>query len=130
MVQPIQENLTIDCQDFLDLSYIRLAETSFSIGFRVKGLMGERTASVLGGAALVGEILSHPSYPCFMRSLCDPYVSLHCNHQVKSTPVCWKTRQASWNSDHFFLCDRGARLIVSVGKQFALSSFMLKCHNQ
>lgn len=49
-----------------------------------------------------------------INGLCDPYVTLHCNHQVKSTTTCWKTRQAAWNSDHFFLCDRGARLIVSV----------------
>ena len=48
------------------------------------------------------------------NGLCDPYVTLFCNHQSKSTSTCWKTRQGHWNSDHTFLCDRGSRLIVSV----------------
>ena len=52
--------------------------------------------------------------PMDTNGLCDPYVLLHCNHQVKSTHTCWKTRHAQWNSDHFFLCDRGSRMIVSV----------------
>lgn len=52
--------------------------------------------------------------PMDANGLCDPYVTLHCNHQSKSTSTCWKTRQARWESDHYFLCDRGARLIVSV----------------
>ena len=42
------------------------------------------------------------------------YTYIHVRIQVKSTTTCWKTRQARWNSDHFFLCDREARLIVSV----------------
>jgi hypothetical protein len=52
--------------------------------------------------------------PMDPNGLCDPYVVLNCNHQIKSTTTCWMTRRAVWNSDHHFMCDRDARLIVSV----------------